>query len=156
MICVDQQQIWQNSVVRKILLLLVTLCVFTCGSSLARAEEGYVELARNDYGVFSLHLPSVEDRGTYVVGWIKIILRGENKPIDGKKPYNHMVLYAANKESKQLQRIAISIHDKKGEMIIGDNHPLNPMQWEECLPNSFGEMLWNAIIAVNENNAVLH
>ena len=104
-------------VLQKALLLLFILCILTiAGQTSAYAEEEYVEIGTSIDGmVYSLNTLSIEDRGEYLVGWIKMTnLAGDQaKAIDGKKPYYQLSLNAVNKNAKQIQLLSGVVYDKK-------------------------------------------
>ena len=136
--------------VRKALLFLLIFCLLAVfNSSAARAEEGYFEIGRTEDIIYSLYFPSVEDRGDYIVGWIKEIIRHPNnktnKKIDGKTPHYHMVLLAANRDRKQIQTLSFAVYDKDGQVLISDSRPFNSYSWDDCIPNTVGEAFWYAI-----------
>ena len=124
---------------------LLALCILTTllGTS-ARAGDGYIEIGRNDDVIESLYLPSIEDKGEYLTGWIKTILRN-GKPVDGKIPHHAMRLWAVNKDGKQIQLLSAVVYDKDGEILFSDSLQFNPYRWEECVPGSYGESYWLAI-----------
>lgn len=136
-------------VLQKALLSLFILCILTiAGQTSAYAEEEYTEIgSSNDGIVYSLNSLSVEDRGEYIVGWIKMtnLTSDLTKPIDGKKPYYRLSLNAVNKNAKQIQILSVVVYDKNNSIIITSNDPFNPYKWEECIPGSIGEMIWRAI-----------
>ena len=136
-------------VLRKSLLLLFILCMLTiAGQASAYAEEEYIKIGTSVDGiVYSLNTLSVEDRGEYIVGWIKITnLAGDlAKAIDGKKPYYQLSLNAVNKNAKQIQALSGVIYDKNNSVISSFNNSFNPYNWAECVPGSMGEIIWHAI-----------
>lgn len=136
-------------VLQKSLLLLFILFILTiAGQTSAYAEEEYVEIGTSIDGmVYSLNTLSIEDRGEYLVGWIKMTnLAGDQaKAIDGKKPYYQLSLNAVNKNAKQIQLLSGVVYDKKNSVISSFNNSFNPYNWTECIPGSMGETVWHAI-----------
>ena len=124
-----------------IFLIVMLLPVSSC------AEEGYVEIGRNEIGVYSIYVPSVEDRGTYFCGWIKQAIRN-GKKINGQTPDTEMTLLAANKERRQIQTLSYVIYDKKGGVLESNSFMFNTYQWQDVVPNSMGEAVWISIVAV--------
>lgn len=144
------RQIFSNfNISVKVLLFLFILCILTIAvQTSVCAEEEYTEIGSSKDGiVYSLNSLSVEDRGEYIVGWIKMTNLTEDltKPIDGKKPYYRLSLHAVNKNAKQIQILSVVVYDKNDSIIISSDDSFNPHNWQECIPGSIGEMLWRAI-----------
>lgn len=137
--------------IRNVLLfvgLLVGTMTMSCIA--ASADEGFYELMSDDIGVlYSIYLPSVEDRGDYIVAWVKKMLR-EPEPIKNKVPDYVMTLFAANKNLKQMQILSQALYDKDGNVIEFNNFKYAPDNWLDCIPNTHGETFWYFMIKMND------
>lgn len=138
---------------RKVLLFVAVLCLLTAiGGTSTIADDGYVDIGESVDGTkYSLFVPSVEDRGEYIVGWVRVTnLTGESaKAIQGKKPHYNMTFYAANKDIRQYQILSNVFYDKKDTVISSYSDPYNPYNWKECVPNTMGESIYYAIKDAN-------
>ena len=135
--------------IKRVSLLFLFLCIFiTINSTSANAEEGYIQILKTDDSAYSLYIPSVEDRGEYIVGWIKRTLI-ETQSIDGKVIDYVMTLCAAHKEMKQMQLLSQAIYDKEGNVIQVNSFQFNSNGWKDCIPNSNGEIFWMCITTAN-------
>lgn len=137
-------------IMSRFFLFIFALVLLTVNCSVARADDGYVEIVRNDERIYYLHMPSVENREDYVadylVGWVKTIIRKPEPPIDGKVPHHTMELWAVNKDAKQIQILQGVLYDKDDNVILSDKFPFSRLMWEDCIPNSIGDALWHIII----------
>lgn len=136
---------------RNVLLLLSLLVVLITVSSIsANAEDGFYDVMSDDGGViYSIYLPSVEDRGDYLVAWVKRMLR-DSEPINNKVPYYVMTLFAVNKDAKQVQVLSQAHYDKDGDVIEFNNFKFAPDNWFDCIPNTHGETFWYFITKIDE------
>lgn len=144
------QYMYENFyVLQKVLLFLFILCLLTiAGQTSVYAEEEYTEIGLSNDGITcSLNSLSVEDRGEYIVGWVKMtnLIGDVAKPVDGKKPCYSLLLYAVNKKAKQIQILSVVMYDKNDSVISSYSDSFNPYNWQECIPNSNGEIIWRAI-----------
>lgn len=127
-------------------LICIGTIVLVSFAGIAYAENGYIEIDRNDAGVFSLNIQSVEDRGDHAVGWCKIIIR-KHININGGKAERMMVYVAAKKKRREIKTLSVAVYDKDGYVL--DSCHGQDTKWEPCIPGSFGEKAWDAIITTN-------
>ena len=134
---------------------LCLLCLLLPAVPLAAQDDGYVEIGENSYGTYSLYIPSVETRehysGDYVVGWIRTVYSDTGATEyakNGVKPHHSMLLVAANPKSRQIQTISVTYYDSEGRVIDSDSYSFNQFMWEECVPGTSGERIWEALMIV--------
>ena len=98
-------------------------------------------------------LPSVETREhqavDYVVGWIRYDYNDTGAAeyaIDGAKPRYSMKFYAANPKARQIQAISATYYDNEDKVIDSDNSYFDQFMWNECIPGTHGEIIWEALV----------
>lgn len=130
-----------------ILFLLFCLCV-------PAYAVNFVSVTSYDGGLYYVDEDSIEQRKTYsdeyVVAWIKLVPLGDfakEEAKEYKKPVDYeLLLWAFNKDTKQMQSISYVIYDKKGTIIKNGSRPFNVNNYEEIIPGSVGEVVYNAVM----------
>lgn len=130
------------------------LCLILPILPLAAQDGDYVEIGEDaDGNVLSLYLPSIEERehysGNYIVGWIRWDY-GEIGAVEyaknGRPVHHSMDFYAANIKSRQIQTISETYYDENDRQIYSDSGSFNPYRWEECVPGTIGETVWDVLM----------
>ena len=139
-----------SRIMSKVLLFIFALGLLTVSNcSVVRAEDGYLEVGKNEQRIFYLYSPSVEKREDYstdyLVGWIKTVILTTEAPIDGKVPHHTMELWAFNKDSRQVQLLQGVLYDKDDKVILSEKFPFSTLMWVDCVPNSPDEALWRIV-----------
>ncbi|NLV82885.1 MAG: hypothetical protein GXZ18_07845 [Synergistaceae bacterium] len=130
------------------------MLIFICVPSYA--EEGYVEILRNDNLILSVNVGTVEYRNEkgYVIACSKWISRGKSlindKKVYGENFSHFLILGAFNPKYKHTHIISIVVYDKSRKIL---NSPtlFELTQWDEVIPNSTGEKLYDYVMAVYKN-----
>lgn len=154
------KRLWKNSLA--LVVLIAALLILGPSMLLAQNdEEYYVEIGSTNSGTtYSLYVPSVERRshysGDYLVGWVRCIYSEQDaenleKEFDLKtRPDHEMVLYAANENVRQIQVLSGTYYDREGNVIDSYSVPFLTVRWEECIPGSIGEGIWEDITYFGE------
>ena len=134
-------------------LLLIVLAVPTW------AANGWVEIYKSNNGDYYLRRSSIEDNGSYVIGWVKCVLsdslKSETEMQSIQSLFGHelsygVVLYGAKKGSRQIRIIQIVCYDENDYSFFSMDEYLMQLfgqgQWEYCVPDSTGEAVWEALM----------
>lgn len=151
-----RNRVYAISLCVRSLLIAISICVIVITSNApTRADDGYVEIGGSKAGeIYSLYLPSLEDRGEYISCWVKITnLTGDlAKPINKKKPSYKMQLVAVANNTKQYQLLSAVTYDQNGSTLDSFSSQYSPTNWSYCIPGSVAEVIWNAITDANFYN----
>lgn len=135
---------------RKNLLVASILCFFCLLPAPSFAEEGFVEIFRNDDAVVSLNSDSVQDLDGYVAALIKKIPRGEYlrewSEIAGGQTNYILFFYSFTKEQKRIKLNKCVVYDKSGSVI--SSYDTETFLWEDAVPGSTAEMEYDFVMDV--------
>lgn len=118
--------------------------LFLCLAVPAVAQEWVDICYDNEDSVWYLNLSSVEDHGSYVTGWVRVVLSDAaiSRAPTRAMSYIHS-LYGAAKGTKQVILSQAVVYDRNGKVIYSDN---SFGQWQYCAPNTPIEMVWYALM----------
>lgn len=133
-----------------VLLLFLLLCM----SSPAYAVN-FVEILRNENDLIYLDLDSVSQRSSlgrdYIVAWVKWIPRGDKLKEQSKLYKTNSLDYiirlsAFDKNLKQVQVLAFSAYDKKGNVIASNSWQFSPSDYSEIAPQTYGDWIYDIVM----------
>lgn len=132
-----------------VFMLLLILCM-----CLPAYAANFVEIRRDEDALVYADVDSIELRKTYnneyVVAWFKWIPRSEvAKELfkEYKKTVDHeMQLYAFNKNVRQFQMLSRNIYNKKGNVINSGSWPFQISEYEEIVPGTYSELMYDFAI----------
>ena len=131
--------------------LLVLCSIFMIAFFAKEADAAcFVELFRNDSGVYSLDLDSLTQKNGNVLAWVKIIKRGKQEKVKGKIIASEIFHYAIKPDKSQYQATSVALYDKNGSMIDTAQQAVNEYRFEDIIPGTIGEKLFGIIIDIYE------
>lgn len=141
---------------KKVLLILLLLfCI-----SVPACAVNFVKVSVDDRYLIYVDVDSIELRKTnnneYVLVWSEWIPMGDraNELFDEyKKTVEHdMVLWALNKNEKQMQMLSEITYDKKGNVIDSGSWLFQTSEYNEVVPNTHGEIIYDFVMDYYNKN----
>jgi hypothetical protein len=119
--------------------------------------SNFVEVYRNDnnYHIY-IDSTSIEDKGDYLLVWEKYIpqtVEMEKKKREYGQKYSHMLVQEAfKKKHRELQSLWIIDYATDGSVINQTRRPYSVSGYEQVVPNSIGDVLWDAVMRLSGNS----
>lgn len=137
----------------KIFIIAGIVCLLFFSPDVSFAEEGFVEIFRNDDAVVSLKADSVKDIDGYVAALIKKIPRGEYLrewgEIAGSQPSYILFSYSLTKEQKRMKLNKCVVYDKSGSAI--NSYDTETFLWEDIAPGTTAELEYDFVMELYKN-----
>ena len=131
--------------------LLAVLAFIALALPASAADNDYAEIFYGGDGTtFSLYMPSIEDHGSYVSGWVRGILGDAlssqlaNAIGLSTEPAYSMFQYDASMERRQVRTLSLHLNSADGLLLYEENPAANT-EWESCAPDTVIEAVWDAL-----------
>ena len=137
----------------KIFIIAGIVCLLFFSPDVSFAEEGFVEIFRNEDAVVSLKTDSVKDMDGYVSAVIKKIPRGqylrEWSDIAGDQTSYILFSCSFSKELKRMKLNKCVVYDKSGSAI--NSYDTETFLWEDIAPGTTAELEYDFVMELYKN-----